>query len=143
MRYPNIPESDVAHSAAVQALRDGVPADAVAHPAPSVTSRDPMPDRWVYPDPVLNLAQTAREAGWTVRLTYARGHGVHATTMRPTAEKHSVAVRMTCPRGSAVAVYVTPVARRAWSWESLWAWDASGFTRLATLGALMEHLTGD
>lgn len=109
----------------------------VIHPAPEQVGGE-MPS--VMPDAVLRLSELAREAGWEVGVTYARGTGVHGSTGRPTSLRHSLAVRCHHPLFglSAVALYVRPVtASGTWSRGSVWLWGPSlphfrlaGFTEL-------------
>ena len=61
-----------------------------SHPAPAVGSRERVAA--TYPSPVLKLAERAREAGWRVRMQYARGCSVHGATGQPLAEKESFAL---------------------------------------------------
>ena len=80
---------------------------------------------YLIPGPVLQLAELAREAGWEVRVSYARGNGVHGSTGRPTAVRHSIALafgKHPMTDAQAVATYVKPVNGGTWSWESVWMW---------------------
>lgn len=102
------------------------PRERSQHPEPQVRGAwgVEMPER--CPDPVLKLAELAREASWEVRVSYARGNGVHGATGRPTALRHSIAIafgRHPLTDAQAVATYVRPVAGSGtWSWESVWLW---------------------
>lgn len=114
--------------------------------APEHVSRDPFPEGWEHPRPVLSLAEHARAAGWSVRVQYARGWGMHARTGAPTQLMHTVAVRVGTADPFAgghagYALYRTPVARKAWTWESLWVWGSTMPPRsLGTLGAFTAWL---
>jgi hypothetical protein len=96
------------------------------HPTPGHTSRQPLPPGLMLPASVLKLAEHAREAGWAhVQVTYSRGHGVHGSTGKPTAERHVIAVHVgdhMLSARSAVAVYESPVRSESWSWSSMWVW---------------------
>lgn len=91
------------------------------HPAPVQTSAaGAIPI--AAPAPVQALKAFAETFGWQTWLTYARGHGIHGSTGKPTSEVHSLALRLKFPGARACAVYVSPVAKTAWSWKSLWVW---------------------
>lgn len=119
MRYSYVPESHAAHELGEQRM------PVAPYPVPEWTSRQPCPDAWIHPDPVLKLAETAREHEWGVEVRYSRGRMPHATTGNPLGLRHLVAVRIgSHPRTQrqAVAVYSSPAARAAWSWETIYVW---------------------
>ncbi len=94
------------------------------HPAPERSSRDETPGGTPTPTPVQKLAQRASEAGAQAIVQYARGHGVHGSTGRPTAVRDSWAVRIVNGAGRAAAVYA------GGSWGSVWIVDAAGWHRV-------------
>lgn len=82
-------------------------------------------DYGLLPDPVLRLAELAREASWEVRVCYARGNGVHGTTGRPTGVRHVIAIafgRHPLADAQGVCTYVKPASGGSWTWESVWLW---------------------
>jgi hypothetical protein len=97
------------------------------YPPPEHTSRDPWPEDFVAPGPAVSLRLLAEKAGFTVTMTYARGYTPHAVTGRPGALRHSVAVRMIHPetKRAGVAVYVSPVTKADWSWDTVMIWGAT------------------
>ena len=105
-----------------RALAVQQPAEALAaHPAPEVTSEEPMPAGVQIPAVVMKLAEVAREAGWEARITYARGNGQHSRTGAPLKVRDSFAVRIGAhplPSRQAVAVHEDG------SWGSIWIWGA-------------------
>lgn len=120
-----------------------VPLAVQAHPAPLVTSVDPWPGTVAVPAAVLKLEQSAREASWEVRHTYARGFGVKKYR-GAWQEEESIAVRFGAhplSRNQAVAVYRTIAGRGSWSWVSVWMWglDIAPFGH-AGITELMEWL---
>jgi hypothetical protein len=96
-----------------------------------------MPLDAPMPESVMKLAEFAREAGWEVRVQYARGNGIHGSTGKPTGLVHSLAVRMgnhPMTDAQAVAVYVSG---SSWTWKSIWVsgpelppFGAAGLTEL-------------
>lgn len=96
----------------------------VTHPAPRRTSREPWPAALAAPEPVLKLAERAREWGWDVATQYAQGHGTHSATGRPTALAHSIGVLFSqhpLTKRQAYAVYRRPVSGSSgWTWSSVW-----------------------
>ena len=84
------------------------------HPAPTVSSREGR-DAVLCPAAVLKLAERAREAGWEVRLQYAKGRGVHGSTGRPLAEKESFALVFHSHPMTALGAYAV---YRGGSWDS-------------------------
>lgn len=118
MRYAMFPESNAAHEA-----YDPFKMPLPDFPRPTITSGDLL--EIVTPTPVLKLRELAEEAGWSVMVQYSRGWMPHATTGRPGAEQHLIALKFGAHpmngRG-AYAVYRTPVARTAWTWSSRWIW---------------------
>jgi hypothetical protein len=113
----------------------------VPYPAPAVSSRDGEAPPFDMPGAVLKLAEKAREAGWEVQVTYARGNPAHGTTGRPTGVAHTLAVRcgghITGRR--AVAVYKRGENGKTWTADSVWMWGpnlvhcgAGGITALMT-----------
>lgn len=124
------------------------------HPAPEVLGKwgAEMPD--LAPEPVLKLAELAREAGWEVRVSRARGNGVHGSTGRPTALRDSIALSFglhpLSPGTQAVCVYVRPASGGTWSWGSVWLWGRElphfglcGFTELKEWLAAGGQVPGD
>lgn len=111
-------EREAEEAGRLRALRD--------YPAAEHTSADPWPEDFVAPGPAVSLRVLAERHGWTVAMTYARGNKPHGTTGKPTALRHSVAVRMVHPetRRAAVAVTMSPVDKRDWSWDTLLLWGA-------------------
>jgi hypothetical protein len=96
------------------------PATTETFPEPSVTSNDPVPDR--MPGPVSRLVRLAELKGWTVAVTYSKGHEPHATHGTPSAKpKEKWAIRMVKSRRSARAV------RTDETWTSLWDWSPEQF----------------
>src|SRR5688572_22408840 len=105
------------------------------HPAPElITEWGDAAGHVLIPTAVLKLSEQAREAGWEVRVRYARG------TLAKTLV-HSLAVSFAdhpLGVGSAVAVYAKAVnGAGAWSWRSVWLWGpqlkhfgAAGVTEL-------------
>lgn len=85
------------------------------HPQPSVGAFDPIPEGSEPPAVVTALQGAAEAAGWSVNLTYARGHGIHATQGTPTKEVESWALRCWVDGRRAVAVY------EGGSWGSMWS----------------------
>lgn len=95
------------------------------HPSPEHTTEMPFPEDFKIPDPVLKLKAAAIGSGWSVAITYARGHGTHATHGRPTALARSLAVRIAGHESSArraVAVYVKPASGGTWTWKTIYVW---------------------
>lgn len=77
------------------------------------------------PDPVHLLCRTAQASGWEVRIRYSRGNGQHATTGKPTALSHLLAVAVGRREGTGrqgVAVYVRPVSGGTWTWKTVYVW---------------------
>lgn len=103
-------------------------------PAPSLTSRDPLPQP--ASGPASSLLALAGSLGWDGVITMARGYVPHATLGTPSArEKFSEAVRLSRDDRRAVAV------RLGGAWWSMWTWSPDQFfTRHATLGAFQEAL---
>jgi len=117
-----VPDGSVPFSPAVgYPMGTYVPAitAAVPHPAPVVTSRDPMPEGVVVPGPVRLLAAQARTAGWRVVVQYADGWGIHARLGTPTARVRSFAVRMHSGKKRAVAVYKIGSTGTG-TWDGVW-----------------------
>lgn len=104
------------------------------HPAPQVTSLQPVPEGVEPPAVVRVLKAKAESAGWSVNLTYARGNGVHGSTGRPTKLVESWALR--CWRGTerAVAVYA------GGSWSDMWGLAHMFHAR--TLDQMERYLAG-
>lgn len=94
------------------------------HPAPEVTSLEPVPESVDIHASVRALKALAPEPEWKSVITYARGYGVHATQGTPTALVHSLAARFHCRINGrcAVAVYEKPVNGGTWTWRSVWIW---------------------
>jgi hypothetical protein len=112
-----------AHEAAWGAVL--APKELPPHPAPGVIGQWDRAEALTFPlpDAVLKLAQFAKEHGWEHRARYARGHGIHATTGRATAERHSIAIAFAAPQitqRQAVAVHQKPVNGGSWTWGSVW-----------------------
>lgn len=98
-----------------RSLRKPEPEPEQAYPAPEHTSRDPWPEGFTTPGPVLQLRKLAETEGWSVRLQYSRGRMPHAGTGRPGALVHTVALQAFHPetRSRLVALYVVPVENPA------------------------------
>jgi hypothetical protein len=105
------------------------------YPAPEITSRDQVSGP--VKSAVSDLVRYAEALGWSVVVTYARGHLPHATTGRPGACRDSLAVRMQRAGHYAVAVYREG---STWSWDSMWILG-NGVRQCATITALKEALT--
>lgn len=122
------------------------PRERSQHPEPEVRGEwHEDVTEMLVPDPALKIAELAREAGWKVRMSYARGNGVHGATGKPTAVRHSIAVafgRHPMTAVQAVATYVRPASGSSWSWESVWVLGPSqphfGLLSLAELKAFLE-----
>lgn len=101
------------------------------YPMPEVTSRDdvPGPEKRAVRD----LEAYAAEQGWRTWVTYARGSAPHATTGRPLAVRHSLAVRMIRGQERAWAVYREG---STWAWDTLYV-NGKGFE---TITAFKEAL---
>lgn len=118
-RYPPV----IAHTVVCADPRP--PVARVLFPAPLVTSREPWPDDVPVPSSVKELCADGVVEGWLFRRTYSRGFMPHATTGRPGAEKHLIAVRFGGHRQTArqaYAVYERPVRGKTWAWASVWGW---------------------
>lgn len=78
------------------------------------------------PQPVLSLAEYARENSWEVRAQYTRGRFPHSTTGRPGAEKHVISLRFgehPMTDRQAYAIYASSVTgAAAWAWGSIAVW---------------------
>jgi hypothetical protein len=77
------------------------------------------------PAAAVKLAGEAEEWGWRSLVQYARGCMPHATTGRPGAPAHTVAVRLgghARTDRQAYAIYRSPVSRLAWTWSSVQIW---------------------
>ncbi len=84
-----------------------------AHPEPAVGSRS---GQMVPPPKVVeDLGSAARSAGWTVDVTYARGHGIHSGHGGTLAERESWAVRGVLAGRRFAAVHSVPGG-----WSSVW-----------------------
>lgn len=79
------------HYACAAVKTKSAPGELGPHPEPAVSSRTGG-DGGVVPSAVMKLQERAREAGWEVRLQYAKGRAVHGSTGRPLAEKESWAL---------------------------------------------------
>jgi hypothetical protein len=116
-----VPESHAAHEA-----YDPWAVEPLPFPAPEASSRTPWPTELEVPSSVLKLRWEAEQKwGWLVKTQYARGRMPHATTGRPGALVHTVALRFGGHRltgRQAYAVYRSPVARLAWAWGGVWIW---------------------
>lgn len=115
------------------------------HPEPEVRGvwGTEMPE--LAPEPVLKLAELAREGSWEVRAVYAKGNGMHGSTGRPTALRHVIALSFSghpVAGVQAAATYVKPAKGGAWSWESVWVWGSAlphfGLCSLAELKGLLS-----
>lgn len=95
-------------------------------PAPLHTSRDPWPEGFVTPLAVNKLAYALEEQFFTTRLTYARGF-VRAVKIGEYREVQSVAVRFEGHGQRGYAIYRTPVARKAWTWDGIGISRSKGF----------------
>jgi hypothetical protein len=62
-------------------------------PPPTHTSRDPWPAGVSVPSAAAKLARLATDAGWTVEITYSRGHVKSVRLVDPPYEVATVAVR--------------------------------------------------
>lgn len=89
--------------------------EAGPYPEPEHTSRDPWPEDFLEPGPVVKLRKLAESHGWAVRVTYARGYPPHKATGKPGALVHTVAVQCFHPESSArlVAMYAIPAGSPA------------------------------
>lgn len=97
------------------------------YPAPAIAAHE-VDAGYLGKRSVMDMARLAEAAGWTYRVTHARGSFPHATTGTASKPKDSLAVRMHRGPERAVAVYVKTSAD-AWSWETLsrWAWASGEF----------------
>jgi hypothetical protein len=101
-------------------------------PIPAVTSDDPVPD--VIPGPVSRLVVLAESKGWTVLVTYSKGHEPHAKLGTPSAKpKVKWALRMVKGARRAVAV------RTDDAWSSFWDWAPDQFFQRAPSLAAFER----
>jgi hypothetical protein len=102
-------------------------------PIPTVTSDDPVPE--VMPGPVAGLLRLAESKGWTVLVTYSKGHEPHATYGTPSAKpKAKWALRMINGDRRAVAV------RTDDAWSSFWDWAPDQFFQRAPSLAAFERV---
>lgn len=86
-----------------------------------------------------DLSVFAREHGWIVVVTHAKGSFPHATTGRPSVAKDSLAVRMSRGDDRAAAVYVSGAT---WTWQFIYRWGITTSPRkLSTLKELHSALT--
>jgi hypothetical protein len=85
------------------------------------------------------MVRLAKAHGWTVQVTYAKGHFPNGATGRPGPAKESLAVRMARPPEHAVAVYV---GGSTWSWETLMVTTKSDIWRYPNLGMFMDMTFG-
>jgi hypothetical protein len=123
--FPMRSEWDALHPAAIKTF-----------PEPTVTSNDPViPD--TMPGPVSALVRLAESKGWTVAVTYSKGHEPHATHGTPSAKpKAKWAVRMIRGRCSARAV------RTGDAWSSFWDWSPEQFMQRSPTLAAFERVLG-
>lgn len=97
-------------------------------PAPLRGSRDPASLEWydAAPNPVLALAQFAREHSWEVRAQSSQGYVPHGTTGRPGALKDMIGLRFglhPMTDRQAYAVYSRNAAPAGeWTWSSVMIW---------------------
>lgn len=94
------------------------------------------------PQPVMSLAEYARENSWEVRCQYTRGRLPHGSTGRPGAEKHVISLRFgghPMVDRQAYAVYARAVSGGTWAWQSVAVWGPAlppylgcGITELRT-----------
>lgn len=121
-----LPEHHSAPDVSARVLSDFVYVESVeeAHPDPLVTSHAPWPSAVAVPSAVLKLEQAAREAGWEVVHTYARGFGVKRYR-GAWQEEENIAVHFSghpLTGCYAVAVYRTIAGRSSWAWKGVWLW---------------------
>lgn len=94
-------------------------------PQAAVSSRSGIAPPMGVHRAVLELRGLAIADGWRVVTQYARGFKQHAKTGRPLGEWHSIALRFGLRPGRtdmAYALYMTPVSKISWTWESVWTW---------------------
>lgn len=92
-------------------------------PAPLVTSSDQA--EGPAKRAVTTLVKEMESAGWSVKVTYAKGWTPNASTGRPSAQpKESLAVRASRAGQRAVAAYFSG---SSWSWETLYVWTDGQF----------------
>lgn len=90
------------------------------YPAPVTTSREVS--AFPMPQPVMSLAEFAREAGWDVRVQYAQGYPPHGSTGRPGALKDSIAIIFgghPITDRQAYACYEKTASGSAWTWNGI------------------------
>lgn len=111
-----------------------------AYPAPLVTSRDAVagPTKTAVRD----MQRLAAMAGWSSKVTYAKGWVPHAALGTPGARPcESLAVRMWRGPQRAVAVYVE--TGTAWSWKTLYRWSVGEYPQAhQRVGQFMDALFG-
>lgn len=113
------------------------------YPAPLVRSTDGVPGP--VKTAVTGLVKLAEAAGWTVRVTYAKGWMPNTKTGRPgKAPKETLAVRMERGTERAVAVYA---GASTWAWDTMMRWtirtaDQDGVPprKYGTLGPFKEAI---
>lgn len=103
------------------------------HPAPEVTSRDPMPESVKIPSAVLKMRDWIAARGWEAGITYAKGNPIHGTTGKPLAVKESFAVRAAFGGFRVVAVHM------GGSWGSMWG--QRHMIQLRTVEELRAYVT--
>lgn len=89
-------------------------------PAPVRTSR--QESAFLAPQPVLLLAEFAREVSWQVRMQYAQGHASHGSTGKPGALRDSIALRFGAhplTERAAYACYERAASGGTWSWSTM------------------------
>ena len=109
-----------------------------ALPAPTHTSRDPFPAGLVIPAGPATLASWAEACGWEVRFTYSAGPWLGA---RGNALRRSIGVRCANGRRFALAFYVSPLDRSAWTLgSSLVAGGPAGVFSRCSVTDVREYL---
>lgn len=115
MRYPYVPESE----AGEQEYRERV-TPVELPPPPLVTSSDPLPRGFTYPDPVIALSAYGAAHGWRRRAQYSRGYAVKYRGKWQ--QEELCAVRFSNGDYGAFAVYRTIAGRDCWTWRDVWMW---------------------
>lgn len=97
------------------------------HPVPEVACRVALVSE--VGSAALALQRAVQRAGGRVQVTYARGHGVHGVTGRPTAVRDSIAVRCWGPEGERLIACWTRSGAGKWICDLRLSWGREGVLR--------------